>query len=183
MPHGQEGLKFLKCQRQCAAWRRHLWSDESWHASHPEKIPLLEHFPISRVRYDLMHCKHLGLDAYYAGSTLEYLIKHKLGDTVSSNLLTVTRAIKDLYKLRRTSSQFNCITVQMIHSKDQPFPHLKGKAAEIKHLMPILAEYCTSVLGPAKHEQLILKGLQQSEAIDAILTEAGAVARCHASKH
>ena len=127
---------------------------------------------IETLQYDLMHSKHLGTDAYFLGSVLVYMVDFKLEGEPSANLLEVWTAIKAAYSSLRSTNQFSTLTLSMFRAGQSPFPCLKGKAAEVKHLVPAM-----EVIGPQfldrenPQELLMLKGLQQSRAIDACISE------------
>ena len=61
----------------------------------------------------------------------------------------------------------------MFRAGKKPFPALKGKAGEIKSLIPILVQVSKPYLMDNAFEKLIYKGLLQSFAIDQCLAEAG----------
>ena len=85
-----------------------------------------------------MHSKHLGIDKAFAASVLRNFTHHVLTCTDQENLTTAARNIKAEYKKRRTQTRFNTITRTMIHGSAK-LPQLKGKAAQIRSLIPILA--------------------------------------------
>ena len=77
------------------------------------------------------------------------------------------------YKARQTSTQFNNLRLSMICDPDAPgsdFPYLRGKAAENRHLLPIL-----TTLWQEKHrkdnvyERHILKAMENLETFYTIL--------------
>ena len=117
-----------------------------------------------------MHSKHLGTDAYYLGSTLVYLVDWKLPDDPATNLLNVWEAVQAAYRELKSPSRFGVLTLQMFRAGGSPFPCLKGKASEIKHLAPALEKVAVTMLDNTQaQEALILKGLQTSRAIDECL--------------
>ena len=125
-----------------------------------------------------MHSKHLGTDAYYVASILVYLVDFKMGEDATANLNTLWAAIKGAYRELRSTSQFGSLTLAMFRAGGSPFPCLKGKASEIRHLVPALERVSTMFLDRANpQEHLMIKGLQHSRAIDACLSEVGRCSR------
>eukprot|EP00971_Amphidinium_carterae_P109782 2174823-Amphidinium_carterae.1 len=58
--------------RDVAAWRHAIFEDEAWKLAHPNAYALW-HLPfmgITTLQFDVMHTKHLGVDAKMAGSWL-----------------------------------------------------------------------------------------------------------------
>lgn len=86
---------------------------------------------------DEMHCKHLGADKSFAGSVLRNLTHHVLGGSEAANLKTIWREVQVEYKQTRTQTRFQVITANMIQGKKK-LPELRGKAAQIRALLPIL---------------------------------------------
>ena len=124
-----------------SVWQSRIWSNATYAAAKPGRHRLFRHVPglgISMYIPDEMHSKHLGIDKSFAASVLKNLTHHVLTGTDQENLTTVVRKIKAEYKKRRTQTRFNTITRTMIHGKAK-LPQLKGKAAQIRSLIPILA--------------------------------------------
>ena len=131
------------------------------------------------LQYDLMHTKHLGVDCYYLGSILTYLVQFKMGGEPSENVKELWEAIRTTYQELRSPSQFSNITLNMFKAGQAPFPCLKGKASEVKHLVPVLERVCADYLETdIPEEKLMLRGLQQSRAIDACIHDSGRTPRC-----
>ena len=122
---------------------------------------------------DMMHMKWLGVDSYFIGSVLSYLIDMKMTDTPQNNLSRLWNDIKVMYAQQKTSTRFSCLTLTMFRAGKHPFPCLKGKAGEIKSLIPILVEVTRAYLVDSDFEKLMYEGLLQSFAIDQCLAESG----------
>eukprot|EP00971_Amphidinium_carterae_P348389 6490463-Amphidinium_carterae.2 len=62
-----------------AEWRATCWSSSAWMDRHPQAFPIwgVVHQSIQALQFDVMHCKHLGTDAYMLGSFLAYLLREK----------------------------------------------------------------------------------------------------------
>ena len=126
---------------------------------------------ICTLSMDLMHVKWLGADSYFLGSILCYLVDYKLPGKPKENLALLWSEIQEGYKMLKTSTRFSCLTLSMIRAGKNPFPCLKGKAAEVKGLVPVLARVTRQYLNDTDLERLMYKGLMQSMAIDQCLTE------------
>ena len=129
------------CVDGSSVWQSRIWNNATYAAAKPGRHRLFRHVPglgISMYIPDEMHSKHLGIDKSFAASVLKNLTHHVLTGTDQENLTTVVRNIKLEYKKRRTQTRFNTITRTMIHGKAK-LPQLKGKAAQIRSLIPILA--------------------------------------------
>ena len=89
--------------RASALWRTAGWpSKEEWEAGHPQRsgvfsLPGLwgEH-----VFIDVMHTKHLGCDAYLAGSFFSYIVEHKRppGTGEAARMQELWTRIREVYK-------------------------------------------------------------------------------------
>ena len=118
---------------------------------------------------DLMHVKWLGIDSYFLGSLLSYLIEFKLPHQAKTNLSLLWTEIVVVYKELNIPTRYSCLTVNMIKAGKSPFPHLRGKASEVKWLIPVLVKVVKKHLMDNAFEKLIYQGLLQSWAIDECL--------------
>ena len=154
------------------------WNAEAWRRDHQTCIALWHLVDIEVLQYDLMHSKYLGVDAYYAASIMLYIVEWKLTGEATENMKTLWNAIKLAYQQLKSPSQFSVINLNMIRPGSSPFPCLRGKAAEIKHLIPALERVASQFLDKSHMtEGLMIKGLQMSRAIDGCLQEAGRAPR------
>jgi hypothetical protein len=85
------------------------------------------------------------------------------------------RILRIYYRANPNGSRFTNITLSMFCSVDHPratFPRLKGKAAEVKALMPALVWAFGMVMqtGNDQHDQ-ILSALKCSEHLDAVMDD------------
>ena len=161
-----------------AEWTRCIHTDASFQAHNNPLHPLLSlpFVTVFQLWADWMHSKHLGSDKYYAGSVFWVLVYEILGDTASNNLARVWDEIVLVYKSRKTKSRYGNMHLGMFcdpkHPTDAKFPELKGKAAEVAHLMPCLLQVFQQFKTPGNvvHDMIEL-GLMSSCTADAKLEE------------
>ena len=157
---------------------RTCWEPQAWRDAHPNCIPLWEMIDITDLQFDIMHTKPLGADAYFIASVLCYLVDTKMEHIAATNLNIIWESIKRVYKQRQTICQFTTISLNMIRPGQSPFPCIKGKAAEIRHLLPILETISPEFLDDNNvPESLMMKGWQLSRGIDSCLNVAGRAPR------
>ena len=169
------------CDHFWTEWWRSCWEPAEWFASHPECIPLWGEAPgvdILTLSMDIMHMKWLGTDSYYLGSLLVYLVDMKLPGSAQENITTLWQEIDVIYKQIQVPTRFSCITLGMIRAGKSPFPCLKGKASEVKWLIPVLVKVLEKYLRDTEFEKLMYRGLLQSWAIDQCLEQNIGVPRC-----
>ena len=105
------------------------------------------------------------------------MIARLTGDA-TNNMKLLWNAIKLAYQQLKSPSRLSVITLDMIRAGKSPFPVLKAKAAELKHLIPALEKVAGRFLDSSIWEEnLMIKGLQMSRAIDACLQEASRAPR------
>ena len=169
-------------QKEYSLGVRQCWATgQEWLDAHPRCIALWHvpgvDFPTT-LQYDMMHSKYLGSDAYVASSILEFLVSHKLQSTPELNLQEVWTGIVATYVAQQAPSRFGSMTLSMFQAKKSPFPCLKGKASEVKHLMPALLVVCRDLLDTNVHiERVMVAALENSCAIDRCLAENKHMAR------
>ena len=126
-----------------AEWLQTLYDDVSWMASHPEACVLMreDYFTIYGLGSDFLHVKYLGTDRYFGGSVLWLLCFILLPGSAEENLDVVWAGITEHYRQHNTPNRFGTLQLSMFCSPTEPtesFPMLKGKGAEIRHVMPAL---------------------------------------------
>ena len=97
-----------------------------------EGVTILSFYP------DWMHCKSLGIDKPLLGSTLWLLIHYVLPGTVEENLQIVWDQIQKEYEIQGTENRYGHMRQSMFTTMSQP--KLKGKAAEVKDMGPVMLE-------------------------------------------
>ena len=117
----------------------------------------------------MMRIKWLGIDTYYMASVLIYQVDMKLPQSPKANLAQLWPEIVDMYQELQIQTRFSCLALNMIRANQNPFPCLKGKASEVKWLLPALLRVTSKYLVDSDFERLMQQGLLQSWAIDQCL--------------
>ena len=105
-----------------------------------EGVTILSFYP------DWMHCKSLGIDKPLLGSVLYILIHFILPGTVDENLQLVWDDIQIEYEYLGSANRYGNMRRTMFHTKSQP--KLKGKAAEVKDLGPVMVRVWRKRMNP-----------------------------------
>ena len=122
------------------------------------------------VMPDLLHCKHLGTDAWFFGSVLELLCGSILPASRTENLDRVWSEIVEQYGIMKITHRFGHIKESMF--KADNFPKLKGKASEIRWLVGPLAAVFRRHLDPSNTQhRYVLAALRFSAMVETILDE------------
>ena len=90
---------------------------------------------------DSLHVVDLGVAMHIGGNVLYLLCYQNLPGSPSDNIAQVWGEVGEIYKARLTTSQFSLLSLNSFCDPRSPhadFPLLKGKGAEIRHVMPIL---------------------------------------------
>ena len=123
-----------------------------------EGVTILSFYP------DWMHCKSLGIDKPLLGSVLYVLVHYILPGGVEDNLSAVWRDIESFYDELSSENRYGHMRQTMFHTKSQP--KLKGKAAEVKDLCPVLVLVWQKYMNPLLpiHQKIlvVLKGSYKS---------------------
>lgn len=142
----RDGAFSWKDFRPAAAWRSTVFSRDGWQIEHGHQnsCPLFTILPeVSglSVQPDLMHVKYLGYIQYFLGSVLYLLCYVIMPQDPLSNLrqigLMVSRFQRQLELPTRVPMNF--FTKLSLFKRKTGFPKLKGKAAQVKALVPTLA--------------------------------------------
>ena len=119
-----------------------------------EGVTILSFYP------DWMHCKSLGIDKPMLGSTLYVLVHYILPGSVEENLAVVWGDIESFYAELGTENRYGHMRQTMFHTKSQP--KLKGKAAEVCDLGPVMVKVWEKHMNPNLqiHQKIlvVLKG-------------------------
>ena len=124
--------------RPGAPWTTHVYTRLSWMATHPAHIRLfdLPFISILTLSAGWMHIKYLGVDQYFLAGCLYFLTHVVLQESPPQNLERVWNMLRAYYRTHNIASQYTSMTVRMFRNAKNC--KLKGKAAEIKHLIPAL---------------------------------------------
>ena len=126
--------------RPTADWMQHIYTKEQWIASvwNVHELFKLPGVTIFTFFPDLMHCKHMGCDAYFLGSVLWMLCYEILQvGGASANCAYVFGHVKDYYSAHNTPTQYTNLSPSMFTTESEPtarMPKLKGRAAEVRYL-------------------------------------------------
>jgi len=156
-----------------ARWISTIWNNATHAARFPNRHALfrkLKGCGICLVIPDVLHTKHLGVDAYFCGGVLNFLIWFWMPGTLQENLDELWHDIVDVYAQRKTGHRYTLLTLSMIQSQKSPLPKLSGRGAVIKDFLPVLSEVATKYLdlGKAAHRDM-LSGLKNPRRLDQIL--------------
>ena len=91
---------------------------------------------LSTFEVDWLHACDLGVGADFLGNLLFLVCKHNSGSTEEQRVASVWRDTKQWYVQNRVANQSQSITKLMIRKKVFSSPKLRGKAAEIRSLIP-----------------------------------------------
>lgn len=116
--------------------------------SPPSSHPLLTKIPACVVGYrpciDILHTLDLGVSQRLCGSVLHTWCYQEACDKAMApkNMREVWNRIQDKYRSMKVKERFTNIFLSQFSNTEHPWsqaPLLKGKAAEIRHLVPVLA--------------------------------------------
>ena len=100
-------------------------------------------FTLSAVRLDWLHIVDLGIAADTCGNILWQLQEKMEGDNIKDRLATLFLLIRAAYKRHGVDQDtLATLTQTMIRKDASSPPKLKAKGAEVRRLVPILAELC-----------------------------------------
>ena len=120
-----------------------------------EGVSILSFYP------DWMHCKSLGIDKHLLGSCLYVLVHSILPGEPDANLAVIWADIEHFYEELNSECRYGLMRQTMFTSKSQP--KLKGKAAEVKCLGPVMVMVWQKHMNPnLRVHQKILVVLQGS---------------------
>ena len=90
---------------------------------------------------DWLHTADLGVAADFAGNVIFLLADHHFGgSSFEERLANVWLDIRQWYKATKAENQFESITPTMVRAKATKSPKPKGKAGEIRYLVPWLKD-------------------------------------------
>ena len=130
-----------------ALWRNLTYGIDAWRG-HVFPLLSLEFINILTFCADWMHTAHLGIYKYVLGSVLWLLCHDMMTGTPVENMREVMRGLRAYWRANPTESHFQNITISMFApseaesgravEEEARYPQLKGRAAEIKHLVAAL---------------------------------------------
>ena len=104
---------------------------------------------LSTFEVDWLHACDLGVGADLFGNLLFLVCKHNSGSTEEQRVASVWRDIKQWYVQNQVANQFQSIAKLMIRKKASSSPKLRGKAAEIRSLIPWAVDITERLFGDA----------------------------------
>ena len=166
--------------RPTAAWIATIYSAAQFAAKFPgrHRILKMRGVTINSVYPDYMHCKFLGVDMYFLGSVLTiltFMCCIPNCDSFESRLQTVWRYCLEWHNSVGTeiTCRYTRLSINMftkIDSWRRNFPRLKGRAGQVKNLVPALHYAFTKIsdLADPKHKAIEL-ALRMSHKMDSVL--------------
>ena len=159
LPHWNRKAFCWLCDANRTCKHKSPWDfrgQPSWHLhysrglkeSHPSSHPLLTKIPGCVVGYrpciDILHTLDLGVSQRLCGSVLHTWCYQEACDKAmaAKNMRQTWNQIQDKYKSMKVSERSTNIFLSQFSNVDHPWsqaPLVKGKAAEIRHLVPVLA--------------------------------------------
>jgi hypothetical protein len=127
-----------------APWKQSLRSAQDWRARQTNMHLLFSSFPflsILNVEPDELHVLYLGICQYFLGSML-WLLSHGFDERPAEKIKAVWTSVLEEYRRLSTPVQYSSLSLSSFLDMDQQtksFPKLKGKGAEVKHLLVPLA--------------------------------------------
>ena len=160
-----------------ARWKGKLFNYTEWLSIHNGSVP----HPIFQVlgvthyciEPDELHIVYMGTAQYMLGSVLWLLVFDVLTDDCYENMSKVWNVIAEAYKSDRAIAQYSSLTIRQFcveDKHDKHFPKLKGKGAEVKHVVgPILQAWKELVPNTCEQKQEISDLLQTQLDIQSLL--------------
>ena len=155
-----------------ACWMPHVWTDHAWRVQFPNHHPIFDvpGVTVKMVMFDLLHVKHLGTDSYFFGSVLWLLCYELLPNDPANNLQYVFDRCLDYWDRESVSNHYNHIKLSMF-VKENDFPRLKGRGAEIKAMAHPLVEIWEMWMDDTVDEHaFVYEGLRMSARMENILS-------------
>ena len=163
-----------------AAWRATVWhGHQSWEDAQGEVNPIfaLPYLSVFAIMGDVLHIVDLGFTHHLLGNVFYhicYCTGNRFGTSVQSRLDYLWDRISVQYNGRGTPNRLHNLTLSMFIDADRP--HLshpvlstRVKAAESRHLVPIVANIWSDCQNNSAFEQHMLRVLEQLAAFYTIL--------------
>ena len=123
-----------------AQWLDRIYTTTEWVASGAATAEIfkIEGVTNDSLYPDWMHAKYLGTDKVLGGSVLYLLVFFMLPNSVAQNLIIIWSDIQREYRLQTVKHRFGSLTVNMFAGKKAASAKLRGTAAEVKCIIPVL---------------------------------------------
>lgn len=140
----RDGASSWKDFKPSAAWRSTVLSTNEWQLEHGQNTcPLfkLQNVTGLHVQPDLMHVKYLGYIQYFMGSVLYLLCYIIMPQDPLSNLKQIGLMVNRIQRQLDLSSKLpvSYFSKLSLFKRKTGFPKIKGKAGQIKSLVPTMA--------------------------------------------
>ena len=133
--------------RSDARWKEQLVTGRAWRRQMNVRLHELFktfHFmSTDNIEADEMHVVHLGTSQYLLGSVLQTLVYEKVRGRPLNAMERIWSDINEEYRRAECASQFSTLGLSSFTDPKAPrgsYPRLKGRAAEVKGLVPVLAQ-------------------------------------------
>ena len=131
--------------RRDARWKHNLISPAAWRAEYGQSLHVLWRafgflYNANIDAYE-MHTMHMGTSMYMLGSVLHVLVFQILPGSPLANMEIIWTEICEQYRLLNIPSQYSSLGISTFVDAEKPrmvYPRLKGRAAEVKWLVPVL---------------------------------------------
>ena len=133
------------------------------------------------VQLDVLHLLDLGTSQAFAGSIVKELLYYDMTDSVETNLGRFWERVWNEYNSTGATCRISNLTLGMVVNTGSPhadYPHLRLKAAETRHFIPVLSKICQGFLGSkqqrvrAEAAQALTQFYEQLEYCDYVPTTA-----------
>ena len=153
-----------------ATWKTSLYTAADWRNLYSALHVLFRRFLYLsqyNVAQDELHVMHLGVGQELLGSVLWYLVFIMMAGDAMSNMHAVWADVVDIYIREGIKTRFNTVSISSFTGGKSPqsgyFARLKGKKAEVKHLLFPLLEVFRKHIRPTDAtgmDNLILECLE-----------------------
>ena len=158
-----------------ALWQLKLWTNLAYAHAHPRRHRVLRHLPgvgVTNYIPDIMHVKPLGTDKSFVGSALRNLTHHILPSDFNGNLSRMWNDILAEYGSQGVTTRFQYLTHRMIQGASKKTLELRGKAAQMRSLIPVLINVFSTHMDVNNDQHRdVLTGLVCSARIDQLLED------------
>jgi hypothetical protein len=163
--------------RREARWKVQLISPVQWRAETQGQMHVLfrtfAFLTNANVEADELHVIHLGTSQYMLGSILYLLVFKILPGRPAENMEVLWQEMCHEYSRQGIKAQFSSLGISMFCDPKAPhasYPRLKGRAAEVKWLVPVLNALWPKYRRPGSPmDRLVAELLQTQQVIQELL--------------
>jgi hypothetical protein len=168
--------------RREARWKASLISPMEWRAENQAEMhQLFRTFAFltnANIEVDELHCIHIGTSQYMLGSILHLLVYSIMPQRPVQNLEALWSDITEEYRRQNIKAQYSSLTLSMFCDPKSPrdsYPRLRGRAAEVKWLVPVLNALWAKYRRPGNElDKLVAELLQTQQLVQNLLDESSA---------